>query len=100
MGYLRILQTGDDDDDFCSQSLNGDNSASKRATKVPKKRKSSEFNPQNYENVKSSPALTVWSHESVKDCQKMRFWAKKIAFLKIKKNCWDQNESIFRLQRT
>ena len=35
-----------------------------------KKGKSSEFNPQDYEKVKSSPALTVWSHESVKDCRK------------------------------
>ena len=35
-----------------------------------KKGKSSEFNPQDYEKVQSSPALTVWSHESVKDCRK------------------------------
>ena len=48
---------------FSSQSLNGDNSASRRATEVPKKGKSLEFNPQDYEQVKSSPSLTVWSHE-------------------------------------
>ena len=35
-----------------------------------KKGKSSEFNPQNYEHVKSSPSLKVWSHESVKDTVK------------------------------
>merc|ERR1712208_134872 len=35
-----------------------------------KKGKSSEFNPQDYEKVQSSPALTVWSHGSVKDCRK------------------------------
>ena len=46
-----------------SQSLNGANSASRRAREVPKKGKSSEFNPRNYEQVKSSPSLTVWSHE-------------------------------------
>ena len=52
------------------QSLNGHNSASRRAREVPKKGKSSEFNPQNYEHVKSSPSLKVWSHESVKDTVK------------------------------
>ena len=46
-----------------SQSLNGANSASRRAREVPKKGKSSEFNQKNYEQVKSSPSLTVWSHE-------------------------------------
>ena len=54
---------------------------------VQKKGKSSEFNPQDYEKVKSSPALTVWSHESVKDCRKTWFWGKNIIFLKIQKNC-------------
>ena len=53
-----------------SQSLNGTNSASRRAREVLKKGKSSEFNPQNYEQVKSSPSLKVWSHESVKDTVK------------------------------
>ena len=71
---MRILQTGDDDDDFCAQSLNGDNSASRRATEVPKKGKSSEFNPKNYEHVKSSPSLKVWSHESVKHTVKFDKW--------------------------
>ena len=42
------------------------NSASRRAREGLKKGKSSEFNPQNNEQVKSSPALKVWSHESVK----------------------------------
>merc|ERR1712074_22864 len=95
-----------------------------------KKGKSSEFNPQDYEKVKSSPALTVWSHESVKDCQKkLDFGAKTQIFLKIQKiprtktevfsdsngqnlfrtvdetskiqkNSQDQNRSIFRLRRT
>ena len=46
-----------------SKSLNGANSASRRATEVPKKGKSSEFNQKNYEQVKSRPSLTVWSHE-------------------------------------
>ena len=59
------------------QSLNGHNSASRRAREVPKKGKSSEFNPQNYEHVKSSPSLKVWSHESVKDTAKL---PKKIDF--------------------
>ena len=60
-----------------SQSLNGANSASRRAREVPKNGKSSEFNPRNYEQVKSSPSLTVWSHEGVKDTVK---FVKKIHF--------------------
>ena len=36
-----------------------------------KQGKSSKFNPQNYEQVKSSPSLKVWSHESVKDTVKL-----------------------------
>ena len=39
-----------------------------------KKGKSSEFNPQNYEQVKSSPSLKVLSHESVKDTVKFDKW--------------------------
>ena len=35
-----------------------------------KKGNSSEFNPRNYEQVKSSPSLQVLSHESVKDAVK------------------------------
>ena len=54
----------DDDDDDFAQSLNGANSFSRRA------RESSEFNPRNYEQVKSSPSLQVLSHESVKDAVK------------------------------
>ena len=46
-----------------SQSLNGANSASRRAREGLKKGKSSEFNPQEYEQVNSSPSLKVWSHE-------------------------------------
>ena len=65
-----------------------------------KKGKSSEFNPQDYEKVQSSPALTVWSHESVKDCRKTRFWGKNTKFLKIQKKSQDQNRSIFRLPRS
>ena len=57
-----------------SQSLNGANSASRRAREVPKKGKSSEFNPRNYEQVKSSPSLKVWSHKSVKDTVKFDKW--------------------------
>ena len=57
-----------------SQSLNGHNSASRRAREVPKKGNSSEFNPQNYEQVKSSPSLKVLSHESVKDTVKFDKW--------------------------
>ena len=34
--------------------------------RVKKRGKSSEFNPEDYEQVKSSPALKVWLHESVK----------------------------------
>ena len=41
---------------------------------VLKKGKSSEFNPRNYELVKSSPSLKVWSHESVKDTVKFDRW--------------------------
>ena len=52
------------------QSLNGHNSASRGARGFQKKGKSSEFNPQNYEHVKSSPSLKVWSHESIKDTVK------------------------------
>ena len=46
-----------------SQSLNGANSASRGAREGLKKGNSSEFNPQDYEQVKSSPSLKVWSHE-------------------------------------
>ena len=46
-----------------SQSLNGANSASRRASEVPKKGKSSEFNPKDYEQVKSSPSRKVLSHD-------------------------------------
>ena len=53
-----------------SQSLNAANSASRRAREVPKKGKSLEFNPKKYEQVKSSPSVKVWSHESVKDTVK------------------------------
>ena len=49
-------------------------SASRRAREVPKKGKSSKFNPKNYEHVKSSPSLEVWSHESVKDTVKFDKW--------------------------
>ena len=70
---MRILQTGDDDDDF-AQSLKGANSASRRAREVSKRGKSSEFNPENYEHVKSSPSLKVWSHESVKHTVKFDKW--------------------------
>ena len=35
-----------------------------------KKGKSSEFNPKNHGQVKSSPSLKVWSHESIKDTVK------------------------------
>ena len=45
-----------------------------------KKGKSSEFNPQDYEQVKSSPALMVWPHEGVKDTVK---FVKKIIFSSI-----------------
>jgi len=38
-----------------SQSLNGANSASRRAREVPKKKENHQ--------IKSSPSLTVWSHE-------------------------------------
>ena len=54
-----------------------------------KKGKSSEFNPLNYEQVKSSPSLKVWSLKNVKDTvnlpKKFDFGAKNI-FLKIEKN--------------
>ena len=44
------------------QTLNWDNSASRRAREGSKKGKSSEFNPRNNEQVKSSPTIKVWSH--------------------------------------
>ena len=54
------------------------------AREVPKKGKSSEFNPENYEHVKSSPSLKVWSHKNVKDTvnlpKKFDFGAKKLFF--------------------
>ena len=56
---------------FSFKSLNGANSASRRATEVQKKGKSLEFNPRYYEKVKSSPSLKVWSHKSVKDTVKL-----------------------------
>ena len=58
-------------DQISSQSLNGHNSASRRAREVPKKGKSSEFNPRNYEQVQSSPSQKVWSHKSIKDAVKL-----------------------------
>ena len=45
------------------QSLNGPNSASRRAREDPKKGKSSEFNPRNDGQVNSSPSLKAWSYE-------------------------------------
>ena len=54
--------------------MKGANSASRRAREVSKKGKSSEFNPENYERVKSSPSPKVWSHESVKDTVKFDKW--------------------------
>ena len=49
-----------------------------------KKGKSSEFNPLNYEQVKSSPSLKVWSHKNVKDTvnlpKKFDFGANKLFF--------------------
>merc|ERR1712105_514209 len=39
--------------------------------RVLKKRKSSEFNPRNYEQVQSSPSAKVWSHNSIKDTVKL-----------------------------
>ena len=60
---LRLGQPADSSD----HSLKCCNSASRRAREVPKKGKSSEFNPLNYEQVKSSPSLKVWSHKNVKD---------------------------------
>ena len=54
----------DDDDDNFAEYLNG----------VPKQRKSLEFNPQNYEQVKSSPSLKVLFHESDKDTVKFDKW--------------------------
>ena len=47
---------------YC-QSLNGPNSGSRGPREEVKKRKSSKFNSQNYEQVKSRPALKVWSQE-------------------------------------
>ena len=47
------------------------NSASRRATEGLKKGKSSEFNLREYEQVKSSPYLKVWSHEGSNHYPKM-----------------------------
>ena len=55
----------------CRQILNGALSASRRATEGLKKEKSSECNPQKDEQVKSSPAVKVWSHEGSNLYQKM-----------------------------
>ena len=46
-----------------SQTSNSSNSASRRAREVPKKGKSSEFNPPNDGQVKFSPAPNVWSQK-------------------------------------
>ena len=43
---------------------------SNKVIRFQKKGNSSEFNPRNYEQVKSSPSLQVLSHESVKDAVK------------------------------
>ena len=45
------------------QSLNAANLGSRGHREEVKKGKSSKFNPPNDEQVKSSPALKVWSHE-------------------------------------
>ena len=46
-----------------SKSLNGANSGSRGPREEVKKGKSSEFNPENDGQVKSSPALKVFSYE-------------------------------------
>ena len=51
-----------------------------RLERVLKKGKSSEFNPQKDEQVKSSPSLKVWSHERSNLYPKMAQWVKKCIF--------------------
>ena len=53
------------------QSLNGTYSGSRGPREEVKKGKSSKFNPSNNEQVKSSPALKVWSHEGSNRYPKM-----------------------------
>ena len=64
--YLLSLATGASVAEMptnIDQSLNGPNSASRGAREDPKKGKSSEFNPRDDEQVKSSPSLKAWPHE-------------------------------------
>ena len=51
-----------------------------RLERVLKKGKSSEFNPQKDEQVKSSPSLKVWSHKCSNLYPKMAQWVKKCIF--------------------
>ena len=51
---------------------------------LAKSTSSSEFNPENYEHVKSSPSLKVWSHENVKDTVKFDKRVK----LRVPKKCF------------
>ena len=57
------------------RSSNFCNSGSRRATEDPKKRKSLEFDAEDDEDIKSGPAVNVWSHEGF------------ILTSKIAKNC-------------
>merc|ERR1711947_34520 len=72
-----------------SKSLNGSNSASRRAREVPKKKENhqnltpeiiSKSNPVHLSRFGRTRALIF-----TQNCRKIRFWAKKIFFFKIEK---------------
>ena len=83
-----------------SQSLNGANSASRGAREGLKKGNSSEFNPQDYEQVKSSPSLEVWSHEGSNLYPKMAQSAKIGVLRATPKNFLRPNKSVSRVYKT
>ena len=64
----------DENDDDLPNLLTGLTRLPEGLERVLKKGKSSEFNPENYEHVKSSPSFKVWWHESIKDAVKFDKW--------------------------
>ena len=86
------------------QSLNRANLGSKGPMEEVKKGKSSKSNPQNYEQVKSSPALKVWSHEGSNLYPKFaKKWLNraKIGLLHGTPKCFPRpGQSVFRVYKT
>ena len=68
---LRLINLDDDDDDFLFKLPKKLSLVLDVLERFLKKGKSSEFNPRNYEQVKSSPSLTVWSHKGSTLYQKL-----------------------------